>query len=223
MKKSHGKIFLSLLLFTFFSIAIEARADTVVINSGSITFDSKSINNTFSLTGDGLSIQGRTGFLFLGNSLIDLDFGVKARLGRELDNDDFSIQTPFIAGGIEYFDWQNMDDAFLLNISAAEFALPLDPSIPSLTFSSTFTLNGKLNLRRGNGPNSQLINLTGTGIATAVYSHDKNFPSLWHLQSLNYTFQPTPTPEPTTLLLLGTGIAGVAAKVYRRRRGRKEE
>ncbi len=34
----------------------------------------------------------------------------------------------------------------------------------------------------------------------------------------NSVSPPHPTPEPATLLLLSTGLAGVAAKVYRRRR-----
>ncbi len=45
------------------------------------------------------------------------------------------------------------------------------------------------------------------------------------IDNLTVTFTPqqTPIPEPTTILLLGTGLAGVAAKVRKRRKASKSE
>jgi hypothetical protein len=224
MRKSPGKIFLLLFLFILFCVASEARADTVVITSGSINFTNTSVNNSFSLAGDGLSVQGRTNYLFLGYTFVDTDFTSSVPLGRTLDNDDLNVDPPFTLSGVTYTSWQNQYDSLRLDISAGEFTFPVDPSITSVTFTNTFTMEGNILLPEVSHPgNGQSVGLTGQGIATAIYTRDPNFPNHWRLQNLNYTFQTTPTPEPASLLLLMTGIGGAAIKVYRRRKAGKEE
>lgn len=60
--------------------------------------------------------------------------------------------------------------------------------------------------------------LVGGGTATASF-HRSSLHAPWTLRSLNYTFNnPEPVPEPATMLLFGTGVARIAAKVYRLRR-----
>ncbi|HEX7957098.1 MAG TPA: PEP-CTERM sorting domain-containing protein [Pyrinomonadaceae bacterium] len=219
MHRSPLKVFLPLLLFVMLSAA-DARADAVVITSGSITFANNSVDNNFSISGNGLSMHGRTGFMYVGFTFVDTNFQPTISLGRFYDNDDFTVALPFTLGGDQYSAWNNLDDHIALSITAAAFSFPVDPSVTSVTFTSVFTLSGSVGVRypADGSLTGQTTNITGEGLATAVYVRDGNFPNIWLLQNLNYTFNSTPTPEPAALLLLFTGLGGVATKVYRRRR-----
>jgi hypothetical protein len=59
--------------------------------------------------------------------------------------------------------------------------------------------------------------LTGSGFATLLFSPTAN--GTWHLDSARYDFgNPSPTPEPASLLLMGSGILALAAFVRSRAR-----
>jgi hypothetical protein len=113
-----------------------------------------------------------------------------------------------------------------LNVTGPELVFP--NSLPAFTiytvtvpFEMTGTLGGDTVAPVPGGPPNIVfdVTLTGRGLATfQFFVGDSGITTTYTLMNARYNFQPAPVPEPATLLLMGAGLAGVAAKIRKRRR-----
>jgi hypothetical protein len=103
--------------------------------------------------------------------------------------------------------------------------IPLNAG-PELTLSTFFSMSGPIDFREYDLQNpgfsgfSFSADIFGSGIAD-ISLFFSQITRQYEVSTIRYYFQPEPIPEPATLLLLGSSLAGLAAKRYRRRRGAK--
>jgi hypothetical protein len=203
---------------------LPAHADPVTVTGGSLIGNPFRGDAGFTFTGDGLFLTaGSDSFVTPLRSCIPCNPAKPVTLG-------FSSEVFISAEGGQPGEFMGVSYPFTAFNGHLDFFGPtfspaaLSPS--NLTFTAPFSMTGTLDifLRPGEafrgGPPAFTAPLTGSGTATVQFTMEPPsvFPGqqLFDVKTITYQFSAaSPTPEPASGLLLGSGVVGLLWRRWR--------
>jgi hypothetical protein len=212
-----------------FAGTIPARADPINILSGSVTMENPAGDlRPANLVGTGgFTFTGRAGFftgigLFAQCGVPECPPGTRVEFNLDLSGSSGALSGVMTIQGDQYdvTDSVTADANLSLHFDGSFIAPEMGPAAQA-TVVAPFSMTGRAFAVTPLGEvahDDQLFGHGGGTVTLVPYNPQAGFPPSWTVQNVRFDFA-QPTPEPSTLLLLGTCALAPVIRRMRRSRG----